>query len=1012
MLGHLQKPANPNATLFYDYAAHFVDEKWWAPNCPDKVTAELWSVLYEEVWYCQYDTTQLPRIWNFYENALKHGKDTAAIGLIDFSFNRLKSDALTSDKYFLADDNDNLVDNFKFTFLGDPQVDDPDDTTLYGVDPANVQQPTYRNSTGESPYLHDEVFSANVFKEKFLYKNVTFKIDPNLLFIGAEQLTDYVVDFSLRIDFGDGNGWQIVDHTQSSFETINYNSNGTKSLKVGLFDVGGTKLRESKTEIVILSNDTKVPPDLIVYNANGLEVGMYRGCGDPNDPNFREKFIIYVEGFDPLFDNDVSDIYGHIANQNLVLLRNHGYTFMVVNWKNSTGDLMLNGNRLCKFLDWMKCNYVTGDVAEQFIVMGESLGGVIARYALRYMEVNPNFGNCKQSLMHNTRLFISYDSPHQGAYIPLAGQHAAGNINLRSINLTARLFTLGRLNLDFLYSPAAKQLLNLHVSSHYNYLDIRNANPLKAISTGVNVNSMHYYEHPRRTLFKGVLQAMGNDGYPEYCKKVAISNGLMSGDNQIYENDFFDRFTMQNGSPYFNGNMNIDATFLGVNVNIFSADYNLNAIDPGASTILYQSNYGKKYWKPKVKWKVYSKQFTINLIFWSRTFTMSIRIPDGIEIVQDYVTNKGKTEYSLGTYPWDNAPGGYFTAGDITDVVANRFRTNEWWNGNLKIGNFTFLGSSAGVTINTEADRFCFIPTVSALDMDLQPRDNILALSTASKMSKTPFDVIIGRGPHPSYPNNQYKSEEYSWNGFHTASMQNYVLDAAHNNGPNTPQNNNKTNYLLNMEIGNDWLFLENWEVGNQAIVSGTNHVMGGNDENPYFEYSSQPQLLWSQTNFYSFSTSNYIFSKSNPLVIPSNSGLTLRHGVGNFTDNGIIGVYSLIPHANAIVCNYPVDSFKVRAWEIEDEEFAVEEYGALKLYPNPFENELIIELPKTEQLEIEHWNYTISNVQGKIIKEGLLSAAEPKQNLNVADIEPVGIYFLKLSNGLSTFNYKLSKIK
>jgi len=68
--------------------------------------------------------------------------------------------------------------------------------------------------------------------------------------------------------------------------------------------------------------------------------------------------------------------------------------------------------------------------------------------------------------------------------------------------------------------------------------------------------------------------------------------------------------------------------------------------------------------------------------------------------------------------------------------------------------------------------------------------------------------------------------------------------------------------------------------------------------------------------------------------------------------------------------------------------------------------------LPKTEQLAIEHWNYTISNIQGKTVKQGLLNATEPKQTLNVAEIEPIGIYFLKLSNGLTTYNYKLSKIK
>lgn len=60
---------------------------------------------------------------------------------------------------------------------------------------------------------------------------------------------------------------------------------------------------------------------------------------------------------------------------------------------------------------------------EKAVVIGPSMGGLISRYALAYME--KRYAPSKlEKWNHNTRLWVSFDSPHQGANIPIGVQNA------------------------------------------------------------------------------------------------------------------------------------------------------------------------------------------------------------------------------------------------------------------------------------------------------------------------------------------------------------------------------------------------------------------------------------------------------------------------------------------------------------------------------------------------------------------------------------------------------------
>lgn len=75
-------------------------------------------------------------------------------------------------------------------------------------------------------------------------------------------------------------------------------------------------------------------------------------------------------------------------------------------------------------------NSNNGNIREQNVVMGMSMGGLVARYALARMT--------KNNLNSEARLLITHDSPHKGANVPLGLQYLIrmmGNVRLFNYNV-------------------------------------------------------------------------------------------------------------------------------------------------------------------------------------------------------------------------------------------------------------------------------------------------------------------------------------------------------------------------------------------------------------------------------------------------------------------------------------------------------------------------------------------------------------------------------------------------
>jgi len=155
--------------------------------------------------------------------------------------------------------------------------------------------------------------------------------------------------------------------------------------------------------------------------------------------------------------------------------------------------------------------------AEENVVIGPSMGGLISRYALNFME--------NQSMDHDTRLWVSFDTPHNGANVPIGFQYLfnkmAYGLQLGGLGGDVSVVSLRPVVDGILRSPAAKQILidqfEQHITSGTEF------DPSLKLPT----------KHPWSDLFFTGLKSLTTSGFPENTRKVSIING--SGIGSAYQ---------------------------------------------------------------------------------------------------------------------------------------------------------------------------------------------------------------------------------------------------------------------------------------------------------------------------------------------------------------------------------------------------------------------------------------------------------------------------------------------
>ncbi|WP_028871672.1 hypothetical protein [Psychroserpens burtonensis] len=171
-------------------------------------------------------------------------------------------------------------------------------------------------------------------------------------------------------------------------------------------------------------------------------------------------------------------------------------------------------------------------------IVGPSMGGQISRYALSYMEKKfEETGDPEWK--HNVKLWISVDSPHLGANIPLGVQSLVYRLGEELDNEDAKRFYD-----DELGSPAAKQqLIELFrdpINSSTTNQD--NLNGRVAAQGYPSDDGSLFYRTYYNNLESNGLS--GSHGYPQNLRKIAVVNGSLSGNKIVAtpEGNVFDSY--------------------------------------------------------------------------------------------------------------------------------------------------------------------------------------------------------------------------------------------------------------------------------------------------------------------------------------------------------------------------------------------------------------------------------------------------------------------------------------
>lgn len=180
-----------------------------------------------------------------------------------------------------------------------------------------------------------------------------------------------------------------------------------------------------------------------------------------------------------------------------------------------------NALTLVSFIkNYIKPQQVVAGSTEGLVLIGPSMGGQITRYALAYMEKQfASTGNT--AWKHNARLWVSVDSPHLGANIPVGAQ---ANIWFMS-DLMGN--TEAQKSYDDLNSVAGKQ---------QSIVNFEYARTLAAHNLQGSPFFTTYYNNLNS---KGVA---GSNGYPvstSTFRKIAMINGSLAGSKQGAESQSF-----------------------------------------------------------------------------------------------------------------------------------------------------------------------------------------------------------------------------------------------------------------------------------------------------------------------------------------------------------------------------------------------------------------------------------------------------------------------------------------
>ncbi len=324
--------------------------------------------------------------------------------------------------------------------------------------------------------------------------DLSFVLDPRLFVSTPGAGSGGTVTRPARVeaDFGDGAGWREI--RWNTPVAVHYPRTGNTTVHLRATDASDV-VRNAAFNFEVRALTTPAPNDTIPlagtmsYNGGTATGRAFVYLSSIHSTLTRPAVVI--EGFD--LDNTMNwdELYALLNEQGLVEeLRTRGYDTVVLDFTDATEYIERNAFVLVDLLHQVQSAI---DPGQDFPLVGASMGGLVARYALCWMEQNAD--------PYRVRNFISFDVPHAGANIPLGIQYW---LDFFSGQSTDAAFLLSRLD-----TPAARQMLLYHHTT-------------PAGATGV--------PDPLRGTFTSELSGLGD--FPTQPRLVALSNGSGVGATQ------------------------------------------------------------------------------------------------------------------------------------------------------------------------------------------------------------------------------------------------------------------------------------------------------------------------------------------------------------------------------------------------------------------------------------------------------------------------------------------------
>lgn len=423
---HIDPALSPTGR-FYDKGMTLINPLSFHHPDPDSVNAGLdrFGMLYSTLKTAELPRAiPLPEFNSLIQQSESYPRNQVPMAYLDLDYHFLKGDALTEGKV--------RVENEEI-FPTAPYAEFLQEETAIALSSTRL--------TAEGP-------------------DVTF-IFPSFLWKAEEGRAAPVI----KLDFDDGSGWNTVNTATGILHHFTGQA-GPRTIKYRI-ESGGGNIRQGNFSIhIIMATTATADAEWQILPVAGQHSGgsVYIEYAWNNNSGHVKKPLIILEGVD--YYQVAPDLITQ-GNWNWVKSSSlfdklkssynldQDYDFIYLDYAQGADAIERNAALLRDVLALVNADKVLGGSTEQNVVIGYSMGGLVARYCLSKMA--------KEGVNSQTRLLITHDSPHQGANMPLGLQYLFQEIK-EDLAWTGLFPMINQANAIFT-APASAQMLTYRATS-------------------------------------------------------------------------------------------------------------------------------------------------------------------------------------------------------------------------------------------------------------------------------------------------------------------------------------------------------------------------------------------------------------------------------------------------------------------------------------------------------------------------------------------------------------------